>query len=226
MLVLATLLWAGGPFRAGEPNATPETTALLVPRHDLTPGMPILEENLVPHELPSWLVADSVLHSHADLVGRVPRERLLAGEPVREERLAGPNAVSGIRALLPPEMRALTINVSEASATAGFIQPGNYVDLLVASTAGPQQVTESRILLRAAKVLAINDARQSTGGDRSIPPSVTLAFPSIFAQRLSDVPGPVSVTLALRSDVDVTGIDTHGSLAPRWLGGVPGSAQD
>ena len=53
--------------------------------------------------------------------------RVLAGEVVRNERLARPDAGSGVSAMLAAGKRAMTVPVH--AGTVGRLEPGNYVEI-------------------------------------------------------------------------------------------------
>src|SRR5262245_20478727 len=98
---------------------------LVVARHDLMPGQTVQPEDLVSIE--PWLPLDDRALTSADqAVGRVPVERILAGELLREERLADPEAGVGLNAVLPRGTVAVRVPLG-----ASLAEPGDYVDLLI-----------------------------------------------------------------------------------------------
>ncbi len=68
----------------------------------------------------------------AALAGRVLLSPVKANEPVLESRLAPTTIRSGgIAAVVTPNNRAMSVKVDRISGIAGFIHPGNRVDVLV-----------------------------------------------------------------------------------------------
>ena len=67
-----------------------------------------------------------------DAVGRVATMQILAGEPVLSTKIAAKGAGVGLAAIIPKGMRAFTIQTPTiATGVAGFILPGNKVDVLL-----------------------------------------------------------------------------------------------
>jgi len=198
-----------------------EVVQVMVAARDLYQGRTITEEDLTMTELPPTFVPDSVLRQPEQATGRVPRERILANEFIREERLADPEAGLGLNAIIPRGMRALSINISSGSAVSGFLNPGNYVDILVTLSGGTEsQESETVTLLQAVTVLAVNSrVGQGGGGGTKGKPSITVAITPEQAERLTHAVAEGEVTLTLRNDIDVTHVETHGAFINKLLGG-------
>jgi pilus assembly protein CpaB len=184
-------------------------------------GHTLTEEDLKMVLIPPDFLPEKVFTDPADLVGRVPKDRILVDEFIRGERLADIDAGVGLNAIVPRGMRAVQINITEGSAVAGFLNPGNYVDVLVTiqpDSSRPETVT----LLQAVYVLAVNNRMgdQASGGSGSerMRPSVTLAVTPPQAERLAHAYAQGVVALALRNDIDVTHVETHGTSANQLIG--------
>lgn len=200
----------------------PEVTIpVMVAAKELPQGRTIVIEDLAITELPPDYVPDAVLRQPEQAIGRVPRERILGSEFIREERLADPEAGVGLNAIIPRGMRALSINISNGSAVSGFLNPGNYVDVLVTLAGDDQRKTETVTLLQAVTVLAV-DARVGSGQSgtsHKARPSVTLAVTPEQAEKLTHAAVEGTVVLTLRNDIDVTHVETHGARSETLLGG-------
>lgn len=198
-----------------------ELIGVMVAKQDIWQGKTIQVEDLTMIELPQDYVPESVLRSQEQAVGRVPRERILANEFIREERLADPEAGVGLNAIIPRGMRALSINISDGSAVSGFLNPGNYVDVLVTIDGDQTREAETRTLLQAVTVLAVNNRMgNSVENVERSRPSVTVAVTPDQAEKLTHAVAQGEVTLTLRNDIDVTHVETHGALASSLLGGA------
>ena len=199
-----------------------ETMQVMVAARDIWQGQTIEAADLAMVELPPDYVPDSVLRNPDQAVGRVPRERILAHEFIREERLADPEAGVGLNAIIPRGMRALSINISDGSAVSGFLNPGNYVDVLVTIEGDNSREAETLTLLQAVTVLAVNNRLGASNVDTEgrIRPSTTVAVTPDFAEKLTHAVAQGDVTLTLRNDIDVTHVETHGAFASSLLGGA------
>lgn len=198
-----------------------ELVSVMVAKQDIWQGKTITADDLMMTPLPQDYVPESVLRSQEQAIGRVPRERILANEFIREERLADPEAGVGLNAIIPRGMRALSINISDGSAVSGFLNPGNYVDVLVTIDGDDAREAETRTLLQAVTVLAVNNRMGSSVENiERMRPSVTVAVTPDQAEKLAHAVAQGEVTLTLRNDIDVTHVETHGALASSLLGGA------
>lgn len=194
----------------------------VVAGRELVQGDTLREEDLVIVNLPPTFVHESTFQFKEDVIGRVPRERILPGEFIREDRLADAESGVGLNAIIPRGMRAVSINISDGSAVSGFLNPGNYVDVLV-TILGDDRTEKTVTLLQATRVLAVDNrlgSSANTRGEAGYKPSVTLAVTPEQAERLAHSQIEGDVVLTLRNDIDVTQVETHGADASRLLGGA------
>ena len=56
---------------------------------------------------------------------------VLENEPITANKLASTNGGSGLSPAIPPGMRAMSVKVNDVIGVAGFIVPGNRVDVVV-----------------------------------------------------------------------------------------------
>ena len=96
-----------------------------------------------------YLTSASMPNAMTDLTGAVARSELLAGEPIRSEKL-GQAGAGYLSAILEPGKRAVAVPINPRSASGGFVMPNDRVDVVL--TTGPV----SRTILENVRVLAIN----------------------------------------------------------------------
>lgn len=137
-----------------------DTVDVIVAARDLLVGMPISEDDVAVMQLaPGVIPEGSTFSTLEDVVGRTPRERILASEPIRDERIARPDAGIGLNAIVQPGKRAMTVATNTEDAVAGLLQPGNYVDIIVTikpedpMAANAKWVTDT--ILQSIRVLAV-----------------------------------------------------------------------
>jgi pilus assembly protein CpaB len=211
----------------------PVKLEVIVATRDLYMGIPIEAEDLatievLPHTVQKDLVftkdmMDAVVDSNL-----TPRERILAGEILRVERMARREAGIGLNAIIPPGKRAMTIETDAQSSLAGFLQPGNFVDCIVTirpddRAVGAKWVTET--ILQGVKVLAVGDSlspvsaaskKEEKENKRSTRrrgrPTVTLELTLEESEKLALASSRGDVHLVLRSDIDITQEETTGPL--------------
>ena len=103
------------------------------------------------------------------LVGTVVRNPITAGQPVTQGALVKPGDRGFLAAALGPGMRAVTVPVTGSSAVAGFVFPGDHVDLvLTQSVAGggdgpPLKASET--IIRNLRVLATDQRTDNNVGE-------------------------------------------------------------
>jgi pilus assembly protein CpaB len=103
------------------------------------------------------------------LVGTVVRHPITAGQPITQGALVKPGDRGFLAAALGPGMRAVTIPVSGANSVAGFVFPGDRIDLMLTQTVPgggvgmPLKVSET--ILRNLRVLATDQRTDNSAGE-------------------------------------------------------------
>lgn len=151
----------------------------------------------------------------ASLRGSTARFAMLAGEPIRREKLIGPGQ-SFMASILPKGMRAVATQISADTSAGGFILPNDHVDVIMtrrvpnaSKSGGPSYDTET--ILKNVRVLAIDQTIQEDEKGRKVVVGKTATLELTpeqaeiitVAQQMAD-----RLTLALRSvrdEHDVTG---------------------
>jgi pilus assembly protein CpaB len=206
-----------------------ESSDVVVAAVDIPPGWTIKTDHLAKRQMPADYVPSEVYRTADEVVGRVAAERILAGEFIRDERLADPEAGVGLPAIIPRGMRALQVPVKDGAAVSGFLNPGNFVDLItVCAKAEPPEV---RTLLQSVTVLAVDDRMtdlayvDASGGRKRgsrVRSSVTMALTPQQAELVKYAFGQCRITLALRNDIDVTNVESNTPSAPPSASGPAG----
>jgi pilus assembly protein CpaB len=146
-------------------------------------------------------------------VGRETNTSLKPGDLITREN-TGDKRV-GVLAQLSPNQRAMTVKVDEASGVAGFLVPGDRVDVVVIVDKGEYDKDPiSKILFQNLKILGIGQKMESRPGDKpQIVPTVTLEVSPEIGERLALAAqeGRISMVLRGRGDqqfVETSGVDT------------------
>jgi pilus assembly protein CpaB len=104
-----------------------------------------------------------------DLIGTVVRTTITAGQPITQGSLVKPGDRGFLAAALSPGMRAITVPVSAVTGVAGFVFPGDRVDLMltqsIAGDTGPS-LRVSETIIRNLRVLA-TDRRARSKTDKN-----------------------------------------------------------
>jgi pilus assembly protein CpaB len=215
--VMAKNMFTGaGAEQAKAAPVVPMGPKVLVARKALPVGTIIDAESLAYQAWPKELVQNAYYTEGAPdadmtkLLGTVVRNPITAGQPVTRGALVGPNDRGFLAAALGPGMRAITVPVSNTSGVAGFIFPGDRVDMvLTQNVAGggdgpPLKVSET--IIRNLRVLATDqrvDSKDEEGKTvvRTFS-TVTLEVTPRIAEKITVAQSVGSLSLALRSIAD------------------------
>ena len=99
----------------------------------------------------------------AKLLGTVVRFPVTAGEPITQGSLVAPGDRGFLAAALGPGMRAVTVPVSAKTGVAGFVFPGDHIDLVLTQTVKADEgepLRAAETFLRNLRVLATDQSTE------------------------------------------------------------------
>lgn len=219
--------------RIAEARKPEETQFVIIAAGDLYPGLVITESDIVGIDIPKKYVPEDAFSAAELVVGSIPRERILANEFIRPARLANSDTGVGLNALIPPGMRAVSLNLRDDASLSGFLVPGNRVDVVLTilpeGDNGGKQKQETLTLMQTVPVVAVNsemlrdadaarkEAARLKAAEEGKPlpeaparrrapvtPSVTVAVTPDDAAKLVHAGQLGQLTLTLRADNDLT----------------------
>jgi len=205
-------------------EGTPQQFVLYAAR-DLYPGVRVEESDVFALAIPLGAIHPDMATVPEHIVGKYPKEPILRNEIIRLERIANPEKGEGLNAILPRDMRAISIDISNGAALSGNLTPGSYVDVL--STINPDDDAApiiTKTIAQSLFVLAVNDEvisltpQQERNGHKRPRPTVTLLVTPDQAEWVAQAILTTSVYLTLRNDLDdrfeaVPGVDIGALLA-------------
>ena len=152
------------------------------------------------------------------VVGREARTALNPGDLVTREN-TGEKRV-GIITQLSPDKRAMTVKVDEASGVAGFLVPGDRVDVVVIIDKGEYSKDPiAKIVFQNLKVLGTGQRIESRPDDKpQVVPTVTLEVSPAEGERLALAAQAGRISLVLRGREDQQLVDTLGVDTTKLLG--------
>ena len=140
------------------------------------------------------------------------RYQITAGQPVTRGSLVGPQDRGFLAAALGPGMRAITVPVNTSSSVAGFVFPGDHVDMVLTQTVSgggegpPLKVSET--IIRNLRVLATDQriTEKNDDGKTEVKTfsNVTLEVTPRIAEKVAVAQSLGSLSLSLRSIADNT----------------------
>jgi len=146
------------------------------------------------------------------LLGTVVRFPVTAGQPVTRGSLVGPQDRGFLAAALGAGMRAITVPVNVSSGVAGFVFPGDHIDLVLTQQVegggdGPA-LKVSETIIRNLRVLATDQRITDKDDDGKtavkVFANVTLEVTPRIAEKVAVAQSLGSLSLSLRSIADNT----------------------
>ncbi|MDB5474582.1 MAG: cpaB [Phenylobacterium sp.] len=210
--VLVTQHWLQGQLRQAQlsaraKTAAPMTSRVLVAAQPLPAGTILKAAQLRwqawPAEASTAGYYTGAATSPEQLAGAVVRTELTAGEPLSAARVVQPGDRSFLAAVLKPGYRGVTVNVSVSTGVAGFVFPGDRVDLILSrgfdgGAGGPRRFV-SETVLSDVRVVGIDQRAANEKKDVVIPQSATLEVTPKQAEILTLVSELGKLSLSLRS---------------------------
>jgi pilus assembly protein CpaB len=121
-------------------------------------------------------------------------------------------------------MRALAVRVDDVVGVAGFIHPGDSVDVIATlRSEGGNSATSSKVILQDIKVLAVGKEldHRSRGADKVVPATVaTLMVDAEQSERLALAAAQGKILLTLRGGADREVVATKGVTPATLLAAV------
>src|SRR3954465_10499500 len=214
--VMARNMISGGSAPAAAAAPVPSGPEVLVAAHSLPVGTIIdaasFRYQRWPEAIsqPAYYIKGQPGGNPAQLVGSVVRSEITAAQPLPQGSVIKPGERGFLAAALGPGMRAVTVPVSATSGVAGFVFPGDRVDLVLTQEVsgggdGPP-LKASETIIRNLRVLA-TDQRMDAKGEDGKPvveriSTVTLEATPKIAEKIAVAQTIGALSLSLRSISD------------------------
>ena len=216
---LANAWFSGAERKQAQVAAEQRLARIAVAQRDLDFGAPLTSDNIRLVNWPQQSVPNGAFRDVNQLVAsnQVAIRPIAAGEPILASRISGRAVLSEN---LPPDMRAISISVDQVSGVAGFITPGDVVDVLLTRDIpggnGDDKMTS--VVLENVQVLATDRRASEKNTDPALAKTVTLQLSPRDAQKLVLARQIGSLSLALRN-VKNQVVGPTATVTPRDLSG-------
>src|SRR5690349_22667105 len=214
--VMAKNMFAGAGAQQAAATTVPVGPKVLVAKKALPVGTIIDADSLTLQPWPKELMQGAYyVEGQPDtknLAGTVVRYAISAGQPVTRGSLVGPQDRGFLAAALGAGMRAVTVPVNVSSGVAGFVFPGDHIDLVLTQQVegggdGPA-LKVSETIIRNLRVLAtdqrITDKDEDGKTQVRTFSNVTLEVTPRIAEKIAVAQSLGSLSLSLRSIADNT----------------------
>jgi len=201
-----TRTWLKDQTRASA--AVQPTGTIVVAAESLAYGTAMTSDNVA--EIPwysttlpegAFAIKDDLLNSGR----RVVLSPMKRGEAVLRSKVTGPGQRASLASLLDEGKRAVTVPVDDVRGVAGFVLPGDFVDIvIIADDGSPKRQSYSDILLEHVKVLAIDQVASEGEGQPTVAKAVTVEVTKEQAQKILLATNIGKLSLILARPVEST----------------------
>lgn len=209
--------------------AAPDAVKLVVASRAVAPGESIAAADLELRATAAESLPAGAFTEASALVGRTAKGQLVKGQPVLESLLAPEGSAGGLQALVPPGMRAMTIEVNEFSSVGGMITPGSRVDIISTMQDPRRNESMSRTIAQNVLVKAVGQNTgqlDDKGVEQKVARSVTLLVSSKQAESIQLAAVAGRPWLLLRGTQDNSIAHTPGTTLAELRGSGPTIARD
>lgn len=192
-------------------------TSVMVAKKDIPPARTINTSDIEKTAWPKKAIPKGGFTKAKALAGRVAARKILAGEPILEGHLAAKGTGSGLAAIIPKGKRAVAVRVNEIVGVAGFIKPGDLVDVIVTMEPNEEAGIITKTVLQQVPVLAVGQEITREKGKPKRVSAVTLLVNPSNAEKLA-LASRSDIQLAMRNTLDKAMASTKGSTPVRLIG--------
>jgi pilus assembly protein CpaB len=200
------------------------TTTVVVARGDLALATELKQDDVMAVEWPSSSVPEGAFKDPAEVVGRGLVASVVRNEPILPGKLASKEAGAGLPPIIPPGKRAVSVKVNEVISVAGYVLPGNLVDVLATAspTARPEDMTSKIVLSQVQVLTAGTRLEQDQADGKPVQVTVvTLLVTPEQSERLALASTEGQIHLALRNPLDKEQPNTPGIRPGVLMGMAP-----
>lgn len=190
-----------------KPAQTNGMAKVVVAKIPLNYGDRLIAERLKLVDYPKEAIPPGAFDSIDKIAGpnedRVILRAIELNEPVLPDKISGTGGRAILSTVIDKNMRAVTISVNDVKGVAGFVQPGDRVDVLLTRKIGnnPVDTTEQRndVLLQNIKVLGVDQQADDKKDKPTVAKAVTLEVSPEDGQKLTLAASIGNLSLALRN---------------------------
>ncbi|MDB5499307.1 MAG: cpaB [Phenylobacterium sp.] len=191
--------------RGASPQAAAAGVPVVVASQAIVRGKVIEAGQLKIVRYPADAVPAGAFQSVTDLTGAAANKRLALramtpNEPVLATRVSGPGGRVTMSSAVTDGMRAVSLRSNDIAGVAGFVLPGDRVDILLTRAVEGGTVTQA--LAENVKVLGIDQSDNDEATNPAVARAVTVEVTPAQAQSISLAQAVGTVSLSLRHVAD------------------------
>lgn len=133
---------------------------------------------------------------------RIVLASIEVNEPILASKITGPGQRATLSSMLNDGMKAVTIRVNDVEGVAGFIQPGDHVDVVL-TRPGERKTSINDVIIQNLRVLAVDQLADQTSEKPLVVKAVTLEVDETGGQKLALASQVGTLSLLLRKAGEV-----------------------
>jgi pilus assembly protein CpaB len=206
-----------------------ETQTVVVASKSLRFGNELTSTALKEIPWPEGAAPSGAFAKISDVLGANGRRVVLTpietNETILSSKITGPGQRATLSATLQDGMRAVTIRVNDVEGVAGFVLPGDRVDIALTRQMDKAAATTD-VVLQNTRVLAIDQTADERNDKPSVVKAVTLEVDTASAQKLALAASVGTLSLMLRKAGEVAAEATKRVTLSDLINGATANAQD
>jgi pilus assembly protein CpaB len=198
--------------RQHQPTPQGHFASIVVTKRAIAPGQELTAEDLTVGQVSPETAPEQSFDNISAALNRTARVEMVKGQAVVEPLLAEKGSGSGLQALVPAGMRAITIEVNEFSGVGGMISPGSRVDVVATIQGSGGEEMTARTIVQNVKITAVGQ-RVSSKQEGPAPEtfrSVTILCTPEEAEAIELANTTGRPWLVLRGNRDEDRVETEG----------------
>lgn len=203
LLLAVAAAWVANQWlvaQSATTNVRPNTVSVLTAAIDIPLGTKIEARHVSAVEMLADTMPEGAFQELKAIEGKIALAEIMKGEILHRARFADQGSGSALAAVVGENMRAVSVRVNDVVGVAGFLLPGNRVDVVAAYR--DRQDTLSETVVQNVKVLAIDQSATSDKTEAVVVRAVTLEVTPDDAEKLILAEQRGSIQLALRNPLD------------------------
>jgi pilus assembly protein CpaB len=203
LVLAAVAAWMANSWLAaqGAPTGNMTTSRILSAAVSLPVGTKIEQRHVSTLEMIPGKEPAGTFRDFKEIDGKVTTVNVTAGQMLMTQMFAleGEGALA---AAVAKDKRAVTVRVDDVVGVAGFLLPGNRVDVVATSKDDRTTVITSETILSNIKVLAVDQTTAANSSEPVVVRAVTLEVTPSEAEILLKGKAAGTIQLALRNPLD------------------------
>lgn len=184
------------------------TTTVIVAAENIAFGQAIKADFLKEVAWPADSVPEGAIQSRTEALGdsegaRIALKSIVAGEPILRSKISGYGERPILSRKVPDDKRAYSIRINDVSGVAGFLLPGDHVDVLLTRRIGranDNYVTD--VIIQNVSVLGIDQLASEEEDSPVVARTATIEVSPEQAQKLALAQQLGTLSLTLRGYTD------------------------